>query len=122
MKRRTNADWVSALTVPGAEQTVALAELRAYVLRAAFFTLHRSRQQLDPAASPALEQLAEDCAQEAVISILQHLHNFRGDSQFTTWAYTFAVNAALVAARRERWKRDRSRAPCPAGGGPGRHP
>jgi RNA polymerase sigma-70 factor, ECF subfamily len=105
MKRRTNDEWVSALTAAGDEQTIALNELRAYVLRAAFFTLHRSRQQLDHASSPALEQLAEDCAQEAVISILQHLKHFRGDSQFTTWAYTFAVNVALVAARRERWKR-----------------
>ena len=34
---------------------------------------------------------------------MQRLAEFRGESHFTTWAYTFAVNVALVAARRERW-------------------
>ena len=47
------------------------------------------------------EQLAEDCAQDALLAILQHLHEFRGDSKFTTWTYRFAVNVALVSARRE---------------------
>jgi RNA polymerase sigma-70 factor (ECF subfamily) len=49
--------------------------------------------------------VAEDCAQEALVAILGHLDEFRGDSRFTTWAYKFAVNIALVAARREGWKR-----------------
>ena len=37
------------------------------------------------------------------MAILQRLHVFRGESKFTTWAYAFAVNTALMAARRERW-------------------
>jgi RNA polymerase sigma-70 factor (ECF subfamily) len=49
--------------------------------------------------------IAEDCAQEALVAILARLDEFRGDSRFTTWAYGFAVNIALVAARREGWKR-----------------
>jgi RNA polymerase sigma-70 factor, ECF subfamily len=49
-------------------------------------------------------KLAEDCAQEALIAIMNHLSDFRGDSKFTTWAYKFAVNIALTTARRERWK------------------
>ena len=36
-------------------------------------------------------------------AVVQRLAEFRGESHFTTWAYTFAVNIALVAARRERW-------------------
>lgn len=35
---------------------------------------------------------------------MNHLSDFRGDSKFTTWAYKFAVNIALMAARRERWR------------------
>src|SRR4030095_14468650 len=35
---------------------------------------------------------------------MNHLSDFRGDSKFTTWAYKFAVNIALMTARRERWK------------------
>jgi RNA polymerase sigma-70 factor (ECF subfamily) len=48
--------------------------------------------------------LAEDCAQEALIAIMNHLSDFRGDSKFTTWAYKFAVNIALSTARRAHWK------------------
>ena len=49
-------------------------------------------------------QHAEDCAQDALIAVMNHLSDFRGDSRFTTWAYKFAINMALMAARRERWK------------------
>ena len=31
--------------------------------------------------------------------------DFRGESRFTTWAYSFAVHATLIASRRERWGR-----------------
>jgi RNA polymerase sigma-70 factor (ECF subfamily) len=48
--------------------------------------------------------LAEDCAQDALNSVLFHLSDFRGESQFTTWAYKFGINTALSRARRERWK------------------
>jgi RNA polymerase sigma-70 factor (ECF subfamily) len=51
-----------------------------------------------------VDQFAEDCAQNALIAILDRLRDFRGDSRFTTWAYKFAINMALVAARREAWK------------------
>ncbi|HJR51827.1 MAG TPA: sigma-70 family RNA polymerase sigma factor [Gemmatimonadales bacterium] len=105
MTRRTNADWVAALTAGGIAQATALTELRAYLLRAAVFTLNRSRHRLEHLGAAAVDQLAEDCAQEALLAILQHLGTFRGDSRFTTWAFAFAVNTALVAARRERWKR-----------------
>jgi RNA polymerase sigma-70 factor (ECF subfamily) len=49
-------------------------------------------------------QLVEDCVQDALIAILEHLGEFRGDSRFTTWAYKFAINIALTRARHERWK------------------
>jgi RNA polymerase sigma-70 factor (ECF subfamily) len=48
-------------------------------------------------------QIAEDCAQDALIAVLRHLSEFRGDSKFTTWAYKFAINNSLMAARREHW-------------------
>ena len=102
---RTNAEWLSALKASGAEQADAITDLRGYVLRAALYSLRRSRGSLHSLASTEINQLAEDCAQEAVLAILRHLDEFRGESRFTTWAYAFAVNTALVAARRERWKR-----------------
>ena len=103
MKRRSNAEWLAALEAGGSDQTEALADLRTYLLRAALFTLQRSRHYVGRLGPSALGTLAEDCAQESMTAVLQHLADFRGESHFTTWAYTFAVNIALVAARRERW-------------------
>ena len=102
MTRRSNAEWLAALH-GGDGDPAALADLRAYLLRAALFTLQRARHHVGHLGPSALGQLAEDCAQESMTAILQRLATFRGDSHFTTWAYTFAVNIALLAARRERW-------------------
>jgi RNA polymerase sigma-70 factor, ECF subfamily len=104
MKTRTNEEWLMALKSDGEAQSASLSDLRTYLLRAARYTLHQRRSTLQQPPGE-IEQLAEDCAQDAVSTILAHLHQFRGDSLFTTWAYKFAVNAALVAARRERWGR-----------------
>jgi RNA polymerase sigma-70 factor (ECF subfamily) len=106
-RRRSNAEWIAALDGTGDEQGAALTDLRTYLLRAALFTLQRSLHYVGHLESSILGKLAEDCAQEALMAILQRLRAFRGESQFATWAYAFAVNTALVAARRER------RAPVP---------
>ncbi|MBI2525209.1 MAG: sigma-70 family RNA polymerase sigma factor [Candidatus Rokubacteria bacterium] len=104
MRARTNSEWVQELSASGEEQAAALGDLRAYLLRAARYALHRSRGRLAHASAFDLDQLAEDCAQNALVAILEHLKEFRGDSRFTTWAYKFAINMALAAARREAWK------------------
>ena len=101
-RRRSNAEWIVALDGAGDLQAAALTDLRTYLLRAALFTLQRSLHYVGHLESSILGELAEDCAQDALMAILQRLHVFRGESQFTTWAYAFAVNTALVAARRER--------------------
>ena len=102
MSRRTNAEWLTALQ-GGDGKDAALSDLRTYLLRAALFTLRRARHYVGHLGSSALAQLAEDCAQESLTAILQRLDTFRGQSHFTTWAYTFAVNTALMAGRQERW-------------------
>lgn len=103
MERRSSAEWIAALESAGGDQTAALTDLRAYLLRAALFTLHRARHHVSHLGPGVLNQLAEDCAQEAMTAVMQRLTAFRGESHFTTWAYSFAVNIALIAARRERW-------------------
>ncbi|MGE5263170.1 MAG: RNA polymerase sigma factor [Acidobacteriota bacterium] len=104
MKPRTNAEWLEDLRSQGEAQNAAIADLRSFLLRAAFYSLYRSRNNLANVERGAVEQLAEDTAQEALLAILKHLEEFRSESRFTTWAYKFAINFALVAARRERWK------------------
>jgi RNA polymerase sigma-70 factor, ECF subfamily len=104
MKARANSEWLAALKAEGALQTAALSDLRAYLLRASRYALSRSRNA-SRLATTDMDQLAEDCAQDALSSVFEHLDEFRGESRFTTWAYAFAINAALAAARRERWGR-----------------
>jgi RNA polymerase sigma-70 factor (ECF subfamily) len=103
MRGRSNAEWVAALRSAGDDQARALTDLRTYLLRAALFTLRRSLHYVGHLDSSTLAQVAEECAQEALTTLVQRLDDFRGESKFTTWAYAFAVNTALTAARRERW-------------------
>lgn len=105
MRARTNSEWVKDLSASGEEQASALGELRPYLVRAARYALRRSQGRLAHVSPYDLDQLAEDCAQNALLAILERLAEFRGDSRFTTWAYKFAINMALVAGRREVWKR-----------------
>jgi RNA polymerase sigma-70 factor, ECF subfamily len=102
--KRTNAAWQRDLTSGGEEQAAAIDELRAQLLRAALYTLGRTGAHGSRLGRGQVEQIAEECAQEALLAILERLPEFRAESQFTTWAYKFAVNIALTAARRERWK------------------
>lgn len=104
VKTRSNAEWLSALKSSGAEQAAAIADLRAYLLRGARYALQRQAGRLGPRAA-SVDHLAEDCTQDALMAVLHHLDDFRGESRFTTWVYSFVVNLALIAARRERWKR-----------------
>ena len=107
MAPRSNDDWLRALTSGDNEQSDALAELRQYLLRGALYALRRRRDLLGHLSPSDIEALAEDCAQDALIAVLGQLKGFRGDSRFTTWVYKFAINTALVAARREGGKRVR---------------
>jgi len=104
MKTRTNAEWLHDLKSSGPEQARAIEDLRAYLLHAAQYSLSRQRGELGGLPPTELEQLAEDCAQDALVAILKHLDEFRLESKFTTWAYKFAVNIGLNAGRREIWK------------------
>jgi RNA polymerase sigma-70 factor (ECF subfamily) len=99
---RSNTEWIAALDGSGDGQAAALSDLRTRLLRAALFTLERAWPSIGHLDSSIVRELAEACAQEALTGILGCLHAFRGDSQFTTWAYAFAVNTAFATARRER--------------------
>jgi RNA polymerase sigma-70 factor (ECF subfamily) len=45
---------------------------------------------------------AQDVVQESFISAYQSLASFKGDSQFFTWLYRIAMNAAISLRRRKR--------------------
>ena len=83
---RTNEEWLQDLRENGAAQEDAIADLQNILLRAVLYLFNRNLGDLTAMARDDILQLAEDCAQEALIAILNHLSDFRGDSKFTTWA------------------------------------
>jgi RNA polymerase sigma-70 factor (ECF subfamily) len=96
--------WIERLSAPGAERDAALAELHALLLRAARFEVGRRR-----AGSPHLrggdhDDLAQQSANDALVSILHKLGDFRGESRFTTWAYKFALYEAAAKVRKRSWQ------------------
>lgn len=101
---RTNEQWLHDLNADGALQEAAISDLRDLLLRAVLFFFSRNLGDLEKLSRTETLQLAEDCAQDALIAVMNHLSDFRGDSKFTTWAYKFAINMALMTARRERRK------------------
>ena len=103
-RTRTNQEWLDELVSVGPRQEAAIADLRDLLLRAALYFFNRNAGDLQGLDHQEVLQRAEDCAQDALIAVLKHLQDFRGDSRFSTWAYKFAINTALVAARRQRWK------------------
>jgi RNA polymerase sigma-70 factor (ECF subfamily) len=101
---RTNQEWLHDLNTSGEKQAAAITDLRDLLLRATLYFFNRNLGDFGGMNRDEILQCAEDCAQEALIAILNHLSDFRGDSKFSTWAYKFAINMALMTARRQRWK------------------
>lgn len=103
MKGWSNEEWIRALRSGGDEQQQALDTLRSGILRTLHWYLseRRSTWGLD---RERVKQLAEDFTQEALITILEKLPTFRGESRFTTWAYKVALHRALGELRRRWWK------------------
>ena len=61
---------------------------------------------------------ADDAAQEAMISIVRGLPRFDGRSQFSTWVYRIATNAALDELRRRKRRPVRGRRSTRKAAGP----
>lgn len=101
---RTNEEWLHDLNASGEVQESAILDLRDLLLRATLYFFNRNLGDFRNMHRDEVLQRAEDGAQEALIAVMNHLADFRGDSKFTTWAYKFAINIALMTARRERWK------------------
>lgn len=95
MPERSNEAWVVVLSQPGPERDQALDELRVLLVRGLGYALNQ-RRGVD-------EALIEDLVQDALMKILDALDQFRGESQFTTWAQKIAVNLAYTELRRRRW-------------------
>jgi RNA polymerase sigma-70 factor, ECF subfamily len=96
--------WIRSLRATGAERDDAVARLHALLLRAARFEVARRRPTLPHLRGNELEEIAFEAADDALMSVLAKLDDFRGASRFTTWVYKFALLEAAVKLRRRAWQ------------------
>ena len=97
-------DWVSRLSQPGPDRDAAIAALHALLLRAARFEVSRRGAVFPSLRGADLDDLACQSADDALMSILRRLADFRGESRFTTWACKFALVEAGAKVRRQAWR------------------
>jgi RNA polymerase sigma-70 factor, ECF subfamily len=97
-------EWHLDLHARGAAREEAVATLHGLLLRAARFEVFRRRGSLPQLSAVELDELAQDAADDAAVSVLRRLDDFRGESSFRTWAYKFALLEASVKVRRRVWQ------------------
>ena len=104
MVGRTNETWLSDLRSEPPRCTDALEDLRRHLERGIYFYLRNDRSDLSDRTAEAIQQMAQDFAQEAILKILDNLDTFRSEAKFTTWATKIAIRVAISELRRVRWK------------------
>jgi RNA polymerase sigma-70 factor (ECF subfamily) len=97
-------EWLRALRADGAARDEATGRLHALLLRAARFECARRRATLPHLRGDDFDDLANQAADDALVSVLKRLDSFRGASRFTTWAYKFALLEAAVKLRKRAWQ------------------
>ena len=97
-------EWLRCLRAEGRVRDEAIARLHALLLRAARFEVARRRPSLPHLRGDELDDIALEAADDALMSVLKRLDDFRGASRFTTWVYKFALLEAAVKLRRRAWQ------------------
>lgn len=96
--------WLHDLRSDGATRDDAIARLHARLLGAARFEVNRRRATLPHLRGDDLDDIANQAADDALMSVLRRLDDFRGTSRFTTWVYKFALLEAAVKLRKRAWQ------------------
>ena len=97
-------EWLRCLRSEGAVKDDAVGRLHALLLRAARFEAARRRPTLPHLRADELDDIATEAADDALMSVLRRLDDFRGASRFTTWVYKFALYEAAVKLRKRAWQ------------------
>jgi RNA polymerase sigma-70 factor (ECF subfamily) len=97
-------EWLRCLHAEGATREAGIARLHALLLKAARFEVARRKPTLPHLRGNELDDIALEAADDALMSVLARLDDFRGLSRFTTWAYKFALLEAAVKLRRRAWQ------------------
>jgi RNA polymerase sigma-70 factor (ECF subfamily) len=96
--------WLDRLAPGSPDRDAAVMALHALLLKAARFEVDRRRAALPHLRGDDHDDLAHQSADDALVSVLAKLGDFRGASRFTTWAYKFALLEAAVKVRRRAWQ------------------
>jgi RNA polymerase sigma-70 factor, ECF subfamily len=96
--------WLADLRSTGSRQDAAVKRLHELLLRAARFEVGRRRPMLPNLRGNELDDIAMEAADDALMSVLARLDDFRGASRFTTWVYKFALYEAAAKLRRRSWQ------------------
>jgi RNA polymerase sigma-70 factor, ECF subfamily len=106
----SSAEWLKSLT--GSERDAAVQRLHDLLLRGARREVRR-RSTDRRVTGPELDDLAFQAAADALVSVLAKLHQFRGESRFTTWAYKFVMFEVSAKLAQHFWRRpDAASAPA----------
>ena len=96
-------EWLRSLRVEDTREE-AIARLHRLLLRAARFEVARRRPTLPHLRGNELDDIANEAADDALMSVLRRLDDFRGASRFTTWVYKFALLEASAKLRKRAWQ------------------
>jgi RNA polymerase sigma-70 factor, ECF subfamily len=96
--------WLDGLRDSGARHDACLARLHALLLRAARHEANRRRDWLGSVRGPELDDIAQQSADDALMTIVGRLDDFRGASRFTTWAYKFVMFEVSGKMTRHAWR------------------
>jgi RNA polymerase sigma-70 factor, ECF subfamily len=96
-------EWLRTLRLDETREE-AIARLHALLLRGARFEVARRRPTLPHLRGNDLDDIANEAADDALMSVLRRLDDFRGDSRFTTWVYKFALLEAAAKLRKRAWQ------------------
>jgi RNA polymerase sigma-70 factor, ECF subfamily len=96
--------WLRDLRAQGPAREEALARLHALLLRATRFEVARRRVTLTYLRGDELDDIALEAADDALMSVLRRLDDFRGHSRFSTWVYKFGLLEAAVKLRKRAWQ------------------
>lgn len=99
-----SATLLQGLRQPGAVREAAITRLHSLLLRVARAEAGRRRSQLPDRVREEVDDLCVQAANDATMSILRKLDDFRGTARFTTWACKFVIFEASTRLRRHAWR------------------
>jgi RNA polymerase sigma-70 factor (ECF subfamily) len=97
-------EWLRCLRAEGPVRDDAITRLHTLLLKGARFEVGRRKAMLPHLRGNELDDIALEAADDALMSVLARLDDFRGLSRFTTWVYKFALLEAAVKLRRRAWQ------------------